>query len=244
MSGNTGDVESGEANSSIAASLSADDVVVYLANNPDFFTERSELLEQLSAPSRWDGDKVVDLQSVMLDRLRDEGQELRDAAHLLVNTTRSNMLVQTRTHAGVIALLGASSLERLLHVIHLDLPLLLDVDTVALCLETGTEGNTALGGSEIRWLAPGTVDQLIGAPDKPFALLEDTTDDGKIFGEAAGLVRAAAYVRITPGSGIPSGVLALGSRERGSFHPGQGSDLLNFLTRVTELCLHRWLPGR
>ena len=64
-----------------------------------------------------------------------------------------------------------------------------------------------------------------------------------MFGEASGLVCSAAYVRINTGGGIPAGLLALGSRERGAFHPGQGSDLLNFLARVAELSLRRWLPA-
>ena len=41
---------------------------------------------------------------------------------------------------------------------------------------------------------------------------------------------------------LPVGILALGARERGAFHPGQGSDLVNFLARVAELSLRRWLP--
>jgi len=113
---------------------------------------------------------------------------------------------------------------------------------VSLCLETGETGSAALGSGEIRWLASGAVDALLGGADKPFALLEEASDDGAVFGETAGLVRSAAYVRINTGDNLPVGILALGSRERGSFHPGQGSDLVNFLARVAELSLRRWLP--
>ena len=80
-----------------------------------------------------------------------------------------------------------------------------------------------------------------GGADTPFALLEETSDDGAVFGETSGLVRSAAYVRINAGDNLPVGILALGARERGAFHPGQGSDLVNFLARVAELCLRRWL---
>ena len=219
----------------------AEAVAQYLRDHPKFLSERPELLQDLTRLSRWDGKEVVDLQSVMLERLREESQDLRDAANLLISTTRSNILIQTRTHAGVMALLGADSLERILHVIRFDLPLLLDVDAASLCLETGETGSEALGAGEIQWLAPGSVDALLGGADTPFALLEETSDDGAVFGETSGLVRSAAYVRINAGDNLPVGILALGARERGAFHPGQGSDLVNFLARVAELCLRRWL---
>jgi len=241
MAASGNDLESQDAESDLAEP-DAEVIARYLRDHPDFLAERPELLRELTPPARWNGDEVVDLQSVMLERLREESQDLRDAANLLISTTRSNILIQTRTHAGVMALLGADSLERILHVIRFDFPLLLDVDAVSLCLETGEAVPVALGHGDIRWLAPGTVDTLLVDANKPYALLEDASDDGAVFGETSGLVRSAAYVRINAGDNLPVGILALGARERGSFHPGQGSDLVNFLARVTEICLRRWLP--
>ena len=75
-------------------------------------------------------------------------------------------------------------------------------------------------------------------------MIEHTKDDGVVFGEAAGLVESAAFGRLHLGSGIPNGLLALGSRERGAFHSGQGTDLLIFLTRVLELTLHKWIAKK
>jgi uncharacterized protein YigA (DUF484 family) len=242
MTASGDDVEFQDRDAESVTEQDAEGIAQYLRAHPDFLTERPDLLRDLTPPSRWDGDAVVDLQSMMLDRLREESQDLRDAANLLIATTRSNILIQTRTHAGVMALLGADGLERILHVIRFDLPLLLDVDAVSLCLETGETGSAALGAGEIQWLAGGSADGLLGGADKQFALLEDASDNGAVFGETAGLVRSAAYVRINAGDNLPVGILALGARERGAFHPGQGSDLVNFLARVAELCLRRWLP--
>ena len=87
--------------------LTAEQVETYLRQNPGFLTERPDLIAVLAPPSRWDGGSVVDLQSVMVQRLREESRDLRDAANLLISTTRSNMIVQTRTHAAVMAMLGA-----------------------------------------------------------------------------------------------------------------------------------------
>ena len=212
-------------------------VEAYLKEHPDFLTQHESLLDVLTPPMRWSGDKVVDLQSYMLDKLRDEQDDLKDAANLLINTTRENMLIQTRTHAGVIAMLEANTIENLIHVISMDMPMLLDVDAVSLCFETGGEDFGELDNPGLRWFAPNTVKKVLGSDNEFAKLLEHTSDDGSVFGEAAGIVRSAALARIGPQNGLPSGLLALGSRTKGSFHGGQGTDLLMFLARVLEHCL-------
>ena len=88
----------------------------YLRKNPDFLLEHPELLNILAPPSRWedgDGGNIVDIQTSMLDRMRDESTNLKDAANLLISTTRSNMMIQTRTHAAIIAILGADNWPKL-----------------------------------------------------------------------------------------------------------------------------------
>jgi uncharacterized protein len=230
-----------------ALKVDASKVTEYLRENPEFLVENPDLLEVLAPPTRWDegdGGNVVDMQTSMLDRMRDESTNLKDAANLLISTTRSNMMIQTRTHAAVIAILGADNLERLVHVVCFDLPLLLDIDAASLCLETGQEGYPELGDTDIRWFAAGTVDKVLGGADEFAILIEHTKDDGAVFGEAAGIVKSAALGRLQPGYGIPNGLLALGSRNRGAFHGGQGTDLLIFITRVLELTLHRWLAEK
>ena len=52
--------------------LRADDVVNYLAENPDFFTTRPDLLESLELPVRELGNGVADMQQYVVARLRDE----------------------------------------------------------------------------------------------------------------------------------------------------------------------------
>lgn len=219
----------------------SDQVETYLRANPGFLNERPDLIAVLAPPSRFEGSSVVDLQNVMVQKLREESRDLRDAANLLISTTRSNMIIQTRTHAAVMALLGADNFDRLVHVVRYDLPLLLDVDTVSLCFES--TGANHPDYADIRWLPAGSVEKVLGGAEQPYyRLLEDVEDDGQVFGEASGLVRSAAIARLSPGASIATGLLALGARERGAFHSGQSSDLLTFLARVTEMCLHRWLP--
>ena len=220
--------------------LSAEQVADYLARHPEFFAANGHLLAAMAAPGRW-AEGVVDIQQVMLDRRLEEIEELRNCAVEVIETSRTNMTVQTRTHAAVLALLSAVTFEQLLRVVQEDVPLLLDVDVALLAFEAGERPLAELVASETRYLKTGAVDELIGA-DKEVRLIRDVRDDGTLFGGAAGLVRSAALVRLRPSRTAPAGLLALGSRGV-TFHPGQGTELIQFLARALEACVSRW-PGR
>ncbi|MSO85523.1 MAG: DUF484 family protein [Rhodospirillales bacterium] len=220
--------------------LSAEQVADYLARHPEFFTANGHLLAAMAAPGRW-AEGVVDIQQVMLDRRLEEIEELRNCAVEVIETSRTNMTVQTRTHAAVLALLSAITFEQLLRVVQEDVPLLLDIDVALLAFEAGDRPLAELVASETRYLKTGAVDETIGA-DKEVRLIRDVRDDGTLFGAAAGLVRSAALVRLRPSRTTTAGLLALGSRGV-TFHPGQGTELLQFLARALESCVQRW-PGR
>ena len=66
--------------------------------------------------------------------------------------------------------------------------------------------------------------------------MQNVTDDGKIFGEGAGLVHSAALARLRPGRHMSTGMLALGARNS-AFQPSQGTELISFLARVLERCI-------
>jgi len=214
--------------------ITGENVADYLARHPDFFTDKLELLSEMTAPSRWSGDSIVDMQRFQAERRLDEIDELRNCAQEVIETSRSNMSVQTRTHAAVLAAMSAVSLEHLIRVVNDDLPLLLDVDVVILGFET-PEGSAL--PSDVHKLPPGTVDTLLGEVGS-IRLFRDMEDDGTIFGAGAGLVRSAAIARLRPGVGVPTGLFAMGSRGS-TFHSGQGTELIGFLARAFESCLHR-----
>ncbi|MBM3565222.1 MAG: DUF484 family protein [Alphaproteobacteria bacterium] len=222
--------------------LSPEQVVDYLLRHPDFFEKNGQMIAAMTAPGRWTGGGVVDIQKVMLDKRLEEIEELRNCAIEVIETSRTNMTVQTRTHAAILAILNASTFEQLVRVVGEDLPLLLDVDVAIMAFEAGDKPLAALVTSETRYLRSGSVDELIGE-DKDVRLIRDLNDDGTVFGGAAGLVRSAAFARLRPGRTTPAGLLALGSRS-GTFHPGQGTELLQFLARSLEACIQRWHAPR
>ncbi|MEE8393711.1 MAG: DUF484 family protein [Rhodospirillales bacterium] len=219
--------------------ISSADIVDYLRSNPDFLT-RPGVFEAILPQGRWNEEGVVDMQQFMLERLREEIENLRNCAREVIDTSRSNMSTQTRTHAAVLAMLSAGDFEHLLRIITDDVSLLLDVDVAVVCLEAARNPAPQLASPLIKRLEPGSVDRLLGAENDTVLANTFIDEGGDIFGEAAGLVRSAALARIRPGLTTPGGIMALGSRSH-AFHPNQGSELVSFLARVMERCLHRWL---
>lgn len=235
MSGNITDIA---ASGDIAESdLDADDVAVFLMQNPMFFTEHPDLLDFVQLPDRFDAGGVVDFQRYQLQRRDSEIDELRNCAQDVIETSRTNMSVQTRTHAAVLAILHASTVQQLYRIVSDDLPILLDIDVAAVGFEPSTHANVAVLSEHLRTLPPNTVDAVVGR-DQDVQLYREFWDDGTVFGSAAGLVKSAAVARIKPGVAMPSGLLALGARD-GTFRPGQGTELFSFLARVVEACVMR-----
>ena len=218
--------------------VSGADVAAYLDGHPDFFSDRLELLSKMVAPSRWSGDGVVDMQRFLAEQRLGEIDDLRNCAQEVIETSRTNMSVQTRSHAAVLAMLAATDVDHLLHVIDGDLPLLLDVDVVMVAFEPSPAFTASV---DIHGLTPGAVDGLLGVEEN-VRLIRDVAgemdDGGTLFGAASGLVHSAALARLRPGSTVPAGLMALGARGV-AFGPGQGTELIGFLARVLESCLHR-----
>ncbi len=227
----------------LGPNFSDDEVGEYLLENPDFFSRNPEVLVNMKSPGRFEEKSggVVDIQQVMLDRLKDEIENLTACTQDVIETSRDNMSYQTRTHAAVLALLGAPNAPSVTRTLIDDLPLLLDVDAVAFGFEREADTSAevlALPG--VRAYTWGYVDSCIGEGVE-VRLHRDMFDDGTIFGEAAGLVRSAGLARLRNGAHTPGGLLALGSRTAGAFNPGQGTELLNFLARTVEKLLNKWL---
>lgn len=223
------------------ALLGDDEISQYLLDNPDYFSRNPEILVQMQGPMPQDrADGVVDFQTAMVDKLRDEIHNLTACAQDVIETSRTNMTYLTRTHAAVLALLSAQDADHMARIISDDLPLLLDVDAVAFGFEQDIKAETALRLPGVRMFPIGFMDVHIGEGGD-VALVRDMLDDGTIFGPNHALVQSAALARLRPTPNMAGGMIALGSSMSGAFHPGQGTDLLNFMARVCEKMFHRWL---
>jgi uncharacterized protein len=219
---------------------SAAEVVAYLKRHPDFFAEHPELLDLLTPPAATSGAGVVDMQQFMLKRQRDDIAKLKGQQRSLIGTTRANLASQTRVHSAVLTLLAANSFEQLIQIVTTDLAVLLDADVVTIGVESSGTAKPRLPHPGVQILEPGTVDRALG-PERDVVLLSDVAGDPKLFGAGADLARSAALLRLIVSRTAPPGLLCIGTRRPGKFHPGQGTELLGFLARALGITIAAWL---
>jgi uncharacterized protein len=222
--------------------ISGRDVVAYLRRHPDFLDRHPEALRLLGAPSRELGADVFDFQHFHIERLRRDLTRLTTEQRSLIAASRGTLASQGRVHKAVLAVLAAASFEQLLQTVTTDLAVLLDVDVVTIGVES-TVPAARLGLHGIRLLKAGAIDALLGA-ERNVLLRADLPGEAALFGSAAGLVRSQTLLRLGFGRGAPLGVLCIGTRQAGRFHPGQGTELLGFLARVIGITIAQWLNPR
>jgi uncharacterized protein len=216
------------------------DVLAYLRQNPDFLVEHDELLEVLTPPALNRGERVVDMQHFMLERQRAEITRLKAQQRTLIATTRANLASQSRIHSAVLTLMAAQSFEQLIQAVTTDLAVLLDADVVTIGVEQIGPQRPRLNHQGVQILDAGVVDAVLG-PEREVMLFPDIIGDPKLFGNGAGLVRSAAILRLAVSAAAPPGLLCIGTRRSGKFHPGQGTELLSFLARSLAVTIAAWL---
>ncbi|MDF1721616.1 MAG: DUF484 family protein [Minwuia sp.] len=223
--------------------LSDEAVQAYLLANPDFLQRHPDLVRHLAPPSRFEDEeeanRVVDMQGFMVSRLQSDLERARDNHDALISSARSNLSSQGQIHQCALAVLDARDFAHFINIVTNELPLILNVDTVTLCVESDArDGASATPG--VRAMARGQVDALLGNGTR--ILLRDRISDSEaVHGPAAGLVASDALARLAVNPKAPLALLAVGSREQDRFHAGQGTELLGFLAGVLERCLGRWL---
>lgn len=228
-----------------APTLDALQVKSYLEAHPEFLVEHPDLVEVLAPPGREAGDNVHDMQQFMLRRLRDEVRRLKSQQRVLVETSRTNMSIQSQVHQAALALLEARSFEHLIHIVTTDLSQILDVDAVTICVEAIPDGPTGrVKTAGVFLLEAHGVDSRIGQ-GREVLLANDIPADPQVFGPAAGLVKSQALARMRASRRAPEGLLALGARDIDKFHPDQGAELLVFLAGLLGRAIRGWLglPG-
>jgi uncharacterized protein YigA (DUF484 family) len=227
-------------NAAAVRRLQKDQVVAYLRAHPTFLEDNPDLLLQLLPPAQRRGDTVLDMQQFMIERLQTEIARLRLRQHELLDASKTNLSSQERIHGAVLKLLDARTFEHLLEILTDDLLRELDVDVIAL----GFESAEAFAGKrKLRGLAlliPGQIDQIVGE-GRDVLLRDETKGDRRLFGASADKISSDALVRLAISRAGPPGLLALGSRTRARFHPGQGTELLMFLGGAVARCARTWL---
>ena len=209
--------ETGPAPRKLADSIPAADevteaaIVAYMVEHPDFVQRHPALLRTLTPPSVDRGKGVVDFQRFMVARLQGDIDQLNLENTALIHTARANAHSQSRIHAAALALIEARSLGQLLEILTGDLMDILDVDVIAMVVESNGVDLPHVAASGIRIVEQGAVDEWLGRRD--VLLQSGVAGDPAIYGPGAGLIQSEALLRLTISSRTPAGLVAFGSRD-------------------------------
>ncbi|HEV2187943.1 MAG TPA: DUF484 family protein [Stellaceae bacterium] len=228
------------ASSDEVGEIGSREVMAYLRRHPEFLDEHPEALRLLRPRSREVGDGVVDFQRFLYDRQRQEVARLNAEYRNLLTVCRGNLASQARVHKAALAILAAPSFGQLLQIVTTDLAVVLDVDVVTMAIENVAGITPRFPVQGIHLLKAGTVEELLGE-ERVVIYDADVTGDPALFGGAAGLVRSQALLRLRFGRESPTGLLCIGTRKPGRFHPGLGTELLGFLGRIVGIAVGLWL---
>ncbi|MEQ9520502.1 MAG: DUF484 family protein [Parvibaculum sp.] len=213
----------------------------YLIENPSFVLDDAEILASLTAPSINAGNNVIDLQTIMIERLQHKVSQLREIQSELIDAASINALTRDRVFAAVLKLMEARNFEELIAYITKPdgLAAALELDTVALAIESRADA-PGLGVRGLRILEAGGTDRAMGSGNIVRLSAHIEPNPG-LYGSSSGHVHSEALVRLTFSRTTPPGLLALGSAHAEQFHPTQAADLLEFLGRVIERAVRQWL---
>ncbi len=202
----------------------AAEVAAFLRRHPTWLAENPDLYRALTPPRRMHGEKLADHMAAMLHAERAHAAEMAAQAHGILAAGRATAGLNARVQEAVLALMRASDT---LDCLTGEVPGLLGLDAVALCVEAELPG--------ARRLPDGTVARLLGG--RAVVFRDDPTDASLLHAEAARLARHDALASV-PQIGVPA-LLALVARERCLLEPGQGTGALAFLGRAVAAALAR-----
>lgn len=221
------------------SNVTEDDVIDFLRHNKKFFCTHPQLLEEMDTPGETPGRGVADFQRALLERLKADKSKAQNLHRELIENARANMNNYARIQTAVLVMLEAESFEEFVSVLTQDFPILLDVDTVSVVIESTSKEVPFVNMSGMRFARRGAVNQILGTGD---ALLQSNINGSEdIFGPGAGLVKSHALLRLEISEKTPAGIIAFGSRDPDAFHPEQAIDQIGFLAQVVERCFRLWL---
>lgn len=192
--------------------VSADDVVRFLQQHPDFFDQHPDLLEQLTLPHGGDG--AVSLVERQVKVLRERQAANRERLAELVRVARGNDLLAARIHQLALRLLHARTTAEVRAHVETSMREDFEVSPTRFLL-----GDPALQGLE---------SLLSGGKPRcgHFAEAQRTA----LFGEFGQSIASMAIVPV--GHGAVQGALVLGSEDPHRFNPAVSTD---FLARIGEM---------
>lgn len=217
-----------------------------ILSDPRAILDDRDLMRALiAADADMQDDKIIDLRSIALERLEKRLDRLEDTHRNVIAAAYDNLHGTNQIHRAVLDVLTPTNFDDFLQFLETELPSILGVDALRLCLESPAASREDLSvTSGVAFFAPGDLDLYFNATPtlrKPVVLRPTQTVAPRIYGHIAGEICSEALLRLDLGEGNLPGMLALGSRDIAVFEASKGTDLLTFFGAVFERTMRRWL---
>lgn len=214
--------------------ITAQQVVDYLQDNPDFFVQHSQVLDSVQLSTSPEG--TISLPQRQIERLKIKNEQSQEQLHALIDNARQNTQLQSKVHELCLRLMDAKSLYALLPVLMSELKQQFNADEVALRLFYKGDTEPTL---------PDTSDNIVPlhADDNSLRIFDGLlakqqpvcgrlTNKQKelLFMEQADRVNSVACLPL--GHDPCAGLLAIASYDANRFHADMATDYLSFLGEV------------
>ena len=213
--------------------LSAETVVQFLKEHPDFFEDKPGLLEEIVIPHPHGG-RAISLAERQHLQLREKNKLLESKLRELLQFGEENDAIGEKVHRFSLALLSAKTLESLLPTITLSLREDFAVPHVAVRIWAGPaqpvdQPEFADVSTDVKAFAENLV--------RPYCDAHAPFETAAWFGESALLQKSFAIVSLR--SEVAFGLLALASEDPQRFYPEMGT---LYLKRIGELVTVALMP--
>lgn len=196
--------------------MRAEEVALYLRDNPQFFEDHADTLAQISLPHPHGG-RTISLSERQLLALREKNKELEKKLREMISFAQDNDALQRKVHEFVVALFAARDLATLQEMIpHLLRDIFAIPHTAMHLWQTNPPSAEVLAFAD--------------AQAQPVCLHHPAHDTAAWFGEHAPQLHSYAYLPLRAGSDT-IGLLVIASEDKQRFYPEMGTV---FLQRIAE----------
>lgn len=214
--------------------LTAENVAAFLVEQPDFFQQHPEVLEQIELANAPEG--TISLAQRQTENLRKKSRQLQDQLESLLGNAKSNSELQDRVHQLCLSLMDMTSMEALLVCLVEQLKQEFSAEFVAIRL---------FNSNQMHFQIPSLDEnvKLLAADDDSIAVFENVlakqqpvcgrlTQAQKNFLFDEQVAEVASVACIPLGKNKTQGLMAIASSDPNRFHANMGTVYLSFLGEV------------